>query len=703
MEADNREDHLLRNVALQNANSIFAARQRAEQELLSAKDALEQKSQELARSLSMMRATLESTTDGILVTDEHADVTDCNASFMKIWGFPADAMATRRHSVLIDLASSQFSEPESFRARVAEIYASAPPETYDLLELKDGRVLERYSRIQQADGQSLARVWSFRDITERRRAEEARFRLAAIVESSDDAIVSKTLEGVITSWNNAAERMFGYPAAEAVGKHITILIPPDRLHEERIILDRIRRGARVGQYETIRMRKDGSQFDVALTVSPVKDASGKIIGASKIARDITDRKLAAKEREELLDAERAARTEAERVSLMKDEFLANISHELRTPLNAILGWAQLLASGKASAEDMAQGLDTIGRNARLQATLIEDLLDMSRIVSGKVRLDVQQTDLGSVVELAVSAVRPSAEAKGIHLRKIIDPLIGPVTGDPNRLQQVVWNLLANAVKFTPKGGSVEVLVQRVNSHLEVTVHDSGMGIGPEFLPYVFERFRQGDSSITRVHGGLGLGLSIVKHLVELHGGSVRAHSAGTDRGATFVVSLPLAPVRSDARREHPTTPSRPIREFDDIDLSGVKVLVLEDEPDARELIKRVLVQYQAEVSTAGSGAQALEMIKTEKPDVLVSDIGMPEMDGYRFIRMVRQLPPFEGGSVPAVALTAFARSEDRTRAMIAGYQVHISKPIEPQELVATVASLAGRTMRSKGAPESGSS
>jgi CheY-like chemotaxis protein len=277
------------------------------------------------------------------------------------------------------------------------------------------------------------------------------------------------------------------------------------------------------------------------------------------------------------------------------------------------------------------------------------------------------------------------------LRKIIDPLAGPVSGDPNRLQQVVWNLLSNAVKFTPKGGKIEVLIERVNSHLEITVQDSGLGIKPEFLPHVFERFRQADSSTTRSYGGLGLGLSIVKQLVELHGGSVRAKSEGEHKGATFIVSLPVAAVRDGERREHPLTPKKHAFTHDQIQLAGIKILVVDDEPDARALIKRVLMQYEAEVIVAGSAVEGLGLLESERPDLLMSDIGMPEVDGYAFLGSVRALPEERGGKTPAIALTAFARSEDRTRAMLAGYQVHMAKPIEPQELIATVASLAKRT------------
>jgi CheY-like chemotaxis protein/two-component sensor histidine kinase len=317
---------------------------------------------------------------------------------------------------------------------------------------------------------------------------------------------------------------------------------------------------------------------------------------------------------------------------------------------------------------------------------------MSRIVSGKVRLDVQEVDLAAVVESAIASVRPSANAKEIRLRAILDPLVGPVSGDPNRLQQIVWNLLSNAIKFTPKSGTVETRLQRVNSHLEISVNDTGIGIKTEFLPYVFERFRQADASTTRKFGGLGLGLSIVKQLVELHGGSVTARSAGEGQGATFVVSFPLAPIQTSKTRTHPASLNAAVPEHLGISLAGIKVLIIDDEADACQLIKRVLAGYQADVITAPSAKEGIEAVKSLKPNVIVCDIGMPEMDGYQFIREVRSMPASIGGRTPALALTAFARSEDRTRAIIAGYQVHVPKPIEPQELVVTIASLAGERM-----------
>jgi signal transduction histidine kinase/ActR/RegA family two-component response regulator len=413
--------------------------------------------------------------------------------------------------------------------------------------------------------------------------------------------------------------------------------------------------------------------------------------ATALKRSEQELRILAEERSRLLEAERAARSEAERASTIKDEFLATLSHELRTPLNAILGWSQLLSSNSVSGDDFRQGTEAIERNARLQTQLIDDLLDMSRIVSGKIRLDLQRVDLASIVEAAVDSVRPSAEAKHIQMRKAIDPLAGQVSGDPTRLQQVFWNLLTNAIKFTPKDGKVDVLLERVNSHVEVSVHDTGIGISLEFLPVIFERFRQADASTTRSHGGLGLGLSIVKTLVEMHGGSVQAKSAGQGRGTSFIVRLPFVAIRSDHSRERPTTPKSFAIDCEKIHLQGVNVLVVDDDTDARDLITRVLQECHAEVTTASSAKEALDLVAAVRPDVIVSDIGMPECDGYEFIRDVRRLSAQEGGGTPAVALTAFARSEDRTRALMAGYQVHLAKPIEPQELLVTVSSVIGRT------------
>jgi PAS domain S-box-containing protein len=709
--------------------------------------------------------------------------------------------------------------------------------------------------------------------------ERARAHLAAIIASSEDAIVSKTLEGIVTSWNGAAERLFGFTAEEMIGQPILRIIPPELQHEEVDILTRIRAGKRIERYETVRVHKHGHRLDISLTISPVYDVTGRIVGAAKIAHDITARRRAervaqeeaaaletlnrvgqavaeqldleriaqivtdaatklagaelgaffynvtgegereshwlyalsgapaeaaasfpfprdrgtfeaifrdraivrsadihadsaseagmalgpvlpfgqlpvvsylavpvrlhtgeligalffghrqhgafteraerlavaiaaqasiamanarlfqtlreremqleqtATERQRLLESERAARSEAERLGHMKDEFLATLSHELRTPLNAIQGWATLLRQRDVKRQDLDRGLETIERNVRAQAQIVNDLLDMSRIISGKIHLEVQPLRLDEVIGNAIDAVRPSAEAKRIRILPLLDSAIGAVRGDPNRLQQVLWNLLSNAVKFTPAGGRVQVVLERVNSHVEITVEDTGIGIRAEFLPYVFDRFRQGDPATTRRYGGLGLGLSIVKNLVELHGGSVRVKSAGEGHGSTFVVALPVSSVRNEdlARVKRPAISSDPLESVELPRLDGVAVLVVDDEPDGRVLIARILENRGANVRCAASALEALELLGTGQYNILLSDIGMPDIDGYELMRRVRlndSLRP-----IPSIAVTAYARSEDRQRSLLSGYHMHLSKPIEARELIAGIASL----------------
>ncbi|WP_332876405.1 hybrid sensor histidine kinase/response regulator [Massilia sp. S19_KUP03_FR1] len=401
----------------------------------------------------------------------------------------------------------------------------------------------------------------------------------------------------------------------------------------------------------------------------------------------------AEERKVLLESERLARAEAERTSQMKDEFLATLSHELRTPLSAILGWAQVLRRGSRDPADLQRGLQTIERNARAQAQLIEDLLDMSRITSGKVLLDMQTVAPAPFIDAAIDTVRPAADAKNIRIEKSYAADVGTIAGDPARLQQVIWNLLSNAIKFTPGGGTVNIELAQQAGQVQITVRDTGVGIRPEFITHVFERFRQADASTTRRHGGLGLGLSIVKHLIEQHGGTVRAESEGEGLGASFTIELPAAtpsssPARS-ARAMMIRTPAPSSGEFTLRDLHGVNVLVVDDDRDARELIFRILSDCQANVRIAGSAREAVDAMRASPPDLLISDLGMPEVDGFELLAWVRQLGRDHGGEVPAVALTAFARSEDRLRALEAGFSAHISKPVEPSELIAVVASLVG--------------
>ena len=410
--------------------------------------------------------------------------------------------------------------------------------------------------------------------------------------------------------------------------------------------------------------------------------------------EVRDHLLAQKRTEE----ERALLlAEAEAANRTKDEFLATMSHELRTPMTAILGWAQMLRSRTLGEADFERALEIVERNAQAQNKLIEDLLDISRIITGKLRLDVRPVDLAGVVASVVEALRPTAEVKAIRLQSLLDPQAGPVSGDADRLQQVVWNLLSNAIKFTPKGGRVQVRLERVNSHVEIVVSDSGKGISAEFLPHVFDRFRQADSTSTRKHGGMGLGLSIVRQLVELHGGTVGVESSGVGQGATFIVQLPVMVMHRQPSaaathpRRHPTVGGNGLSYDCPPSLKGLRVLVVDDEPDTRRLLRTVLEQCGSEVTTAGSAAEAIDAFIQSKPDVLISDIGMPEEDGYELIGKLRAAEAGHNGRIPAIALTAYARVEDRIRALNAGFQVHVPKPIEPVELLAVVASLAGRT------------
>lgn len=523
--------------------------------------------------------------------------------------------------------------------------------------------------------------------------ELAPYWLAAIIESADDAIVSKTLEGIITSWNKGAERIFGYTADEVIGKPVTILIPAGHEDEEPAILARLRAGERIEHYETVRVRNDGRLIDISLTVSPIRGPKGEIVGASKIARDITEQREARKAIDEANERLKRLYQQAEESSRLKEEFLATISHELRTPLSAILGWARMLRLGQLSTEHTAKALDTIERNARAQAQLVDDLLDVSRIITGKLRMDVRPSEPSGFIDAAVEAVRPAAEAKGVRVLKVMDT--GPVSipGDPVRLQQVVWNLLSNAIKFTPRGGRVQIRSERVDSHLEIVVTDTGQGIAPEFLPHVFDRFRQADQKTSRQHGGLGLGLAIVRHLVELHGGTVSATSEGEGKGATFTVMLPITPlyrVDLSAGRVHPAARDLLPPDNGTDRLDGLDILVVDDEPDTRELLKQGLEFCGAKVRVAGSAPEAVDSLMALVPDILISDVGMPGIDGYDLIRQIRGLPPEHGGKVAAIALTAYTRIEDRLHALRAGYDMHVPKPVELAELVAVAASVARR-------------
>lgn len=604
-------------------------------------------------------------------------------------------------------------EPGEFSQREEDFFEFIHPEDRELVSNAVMNAIEsrtdydvefRYRRKDGSEGWMLGRGRGFYDdsgkpyrlaglgldITERKQAEMASKRLAAIVESSDDAIVGKDLNGIVTSWNSGAERLFGYTAEEMIGTEISRLIPLERPDEEPAILGRLRRGEFIDHYETVRITKDGTRIDVSLTVSPIIDASGKVIGASKIARDITQKKRAEQEREQLLAREHAARSEAEAANRIKDEFLATLSHELRTPLTAMLGWLSMLRSGRLDEETSQHALDTVERNAKAQAQLIEDLVDVSRIAGGKLQLEVHPVDLSSLISAAADIVRPAANARGVLIEISIDTAVGPVAGDAARLQQIIWNLLSNAVKFTGRDGYVYVKLRRVESFAEVEVRDNGIGIDADFLPWVFERFRQAESAVTRSHRGMGLGLAIVRHLTELHGGTVSAHSDGEGRGATFTIRVPLA-------GEHAVMTTKADAELSQAasqTLMGLRVLLVEDEPDARELLSMTLRISGASVQAVESAREALRNLTSFKPDILLSDIGLPVESGYDLIRQVRALPT-NLKEIPAVALTAFATEKDRQSALNAGFQVHLAKPVEPQALIEVIAELvngkAGQT------------
>ncbi len=722
----------------------------------------------------------------------------------RLLGLPAeraalDAAAWRSHVHPEDLSLLD-------RARDDALAARAPYAAEYRALLPDGRVRWigiRGDVVHAAGARRLAGIAL--DVTERRQGVEMQAQLAALVASSDDAIVGKTLDGVVTSWNAAAERLFGYTAAEMIGSHISRVVPPDRPDDVRMILDAIRRGERVHHYETQRIRKDGMRIDVSITVSPIVDASGRIVGASKIARDVTERrrteallraneerqralldfnqavtanmgeglytidtdglvttvnpaaerllgwtsaellgrkmhdvthyahadgapfpaeecaclrvllhgvtlvdqadtfirkdgtffpvvysagrimsgdrveglvvvfrdvtqqKQIEAERERLLIEAQQARAEAEAASRAKDEFLSVVSHELRTPLSSIVNWIRVLR--KNDGEINQRAVEGIERAARAQSMLVEDLLDVSRIAGGRLRLDARDTDVRAVVAEALDAVRPAADAKSIRLESYVAD--GPLTvhGDPERLQQVVWNLLSNAVKFTPHYGRVTTTLERTDDGVRLAVDDTGCGIAPEFLPRVFDRFVQAEPAATRRHGGLGLGLSIVRNLVELHGGTVSVDSRGDSQGATFTVVLPLAPPRDGAVEAGP-----------DVRLDGLRVLVVDDDSATLHALRAVLETHGARVVTARSAGEARPVLERAEVDVIVSDIRLPDDDGYALLRWARNLP--------AVALTGFAALEDRGRALAAGYREYFPKPVAPDLLVRTIARLA---------------
>jgi PAS domain S-box-containing protein len=506
----------------------------------------------------------------------------------------------------------------------------------------------------------------------------------------------------IRSWNNWLESHSGHSAAKMIGQNL-LEVYPDLIQRG---LDAYFRDALGGQVRVISQRlhayilplppatEDGSFvfMQQSARIAPLSEGE-RVIGTITIIEDVTERVAREDQLVRLIAREKAARSEAEAANRAKDEFLATVSHELRTPLNSIMGWVQILRTHEFDRAALEHGLEAIERSAKAQTSLIEDILDASRIITGKLHLAVRPVNLVSVVQEALDIVRPAAEAKGIDLHTDLRPLGGPVSGDADRLRQIVWNLLSNAIKFTPRAGRVEIRLESIASEIELTVKDSGLGISETFLPFVFDRFRQADSTSARQHGGLGLGLAIVRHLVEMHGGTIRADSPGEGRGATFTIRLPLVEMgKSTSSVGDNARIAESVRlgsgaKSDVAALRGIRVLVVDDEVDAREMLNLMLVHRGVDVRAAATADEALMVLEEWRPDVLVSDIGMPNEDGYALIGRVRSLALERGGQIPAVALTGYAGADDRRRLLSAGYQVCLAKPVNFAELAITLANL----------------
>ena len=667
-----------------------------------------ERKQEPRQSEERFKLLVESVREyAIFMLDPGGHVLTWNAGAERFKGYRADE--------IIGQHFSRFYPPEALARGVPEQELQIASRTGAFEDegwrvRKDGTLFWAdvvITAMRDAQGELVGFAKVTRDLTQRRaheedsRRSEERFRL--LVEGVNEyAIFMLDPNGRVSTWNSGAERIKGYTAGEIIGQHFSIFYPEDARqsgwpeHELQV-------AAETGKFIDTgwRLRKDGTRFWANVTITALRDDTGQLLGYAKLTRDLTEAKRVEametvnQQREELLDAERNARMTAQRATRLKDEFLATLSHELRTPLSAILGWTQVLLKGETSKgpEEHKRAMEVIDRNARAQVKLIDDLLDLSRVMTGKLRLDLHQVSFAGIVEAAVDSARPSADVKGIRLTAILGSSSQDiVSADSARLQQVVWNLLTNAIKFTPKGGQVQVLLQRVNSHLELSVSDTGIGIPANYLPHVFDRFSQKDSSTTRAFGGLGLGLAICKQLVELHGGIIRAASQGEGRGATFSVQLPLSIVHlndQSATRIHPTAETQPGEMVSLPRLEGVHVFAVDDEPDARDLLRTVLEDQGAVVTSFASAEDALAALNTTRPTVLVCDIGMPKMDGYQLIRTLRAAES-RRERIPALALTAFARAEDRKRSLVAGYQAHLAKPFDVGELILVVADLVKR-------------
>jgi PAS domain S-box-containing protein len=544
--------------------------------------------------------------------------------------------------------------------------------------LEAGAILD--ARIRERDQALLA------ERAARSASEKDEARLSVTLRSIGDAVITTDPAGHITMLNPVAQALTGWSEATAIGKPIEtvfhIVQEETRKHVENPVSKVFREGRIAGlANHTLLISREGRETPIEDSAAPIRGADGSLIGIVLVFRDASERREAERHRQAMLDREQEARRAAEALSRSKDEFVATVSHELRTPLNAIFGWVRLLRSGSLNPSQHAHALEVVERNTRAQAQLIEDLLDMSRVVTGHLRLDVRKVELPGVIQAAIDAVRPAAAARDLVISLEIDPAVRPISGDPDRLQQIIWNLLTNSVKFTEKGGRIDISLKADDTDAVLRVKDTGIGIAPELLPHVFERFRQGVSAPSRVHGGLGIGLALVSHIAEVHGGSVIAESEGEGKGSTFTLRIPMmtarsaleAPALSGAVHQSHGS-SQTLRE--------VSVLVIDDDQDARDLIATTLRHAGAIVSSAASVHEALERMRTTAPQAVVSDIAMPSGTGYDLIREIRGMPQL--ANIPAIALTAYGRAEDRERALAAGFNFHVTKPVDPHHLVQIV-------------------
>ena len=647
-------------------------------------------------STLLLTRLLDASVDGIFAFDRECKLIAWNDAMQRISGLSRDEVLGKRVTDVFPFLRDAgghdcFTTALEGGAPVSQNHPYGPSET--------GVFESHYSPLRDPDNNIVGGIAVITDITARKQAEEATHaayrQLAFHVESSPLAVVEWDSDFRVARWSASAVRLFGWKAEDVIGKHVNEwrFVFADDVDAVALVTNRQREGVEVqGVQRNRNYTREGSVLFCEWYNSVLHDDRGKLVSVLSLVLDVTARQRAEEERAALLLRERDARRHAEEADRLKDEFLATLSHELRTPLTSILGWASMIRSGEVEGSNATRAIETIERNARSQARLIDDLLDVSRIITGNLRLDLHPLNLAPIVDAALDALRPTADVKGIRLRTNFVPGECLVKGDPNRLRQVIWNLLSNAIKFTQRGGSVSIDLNCVETTARLTVRDTGEGISAEFLPYVFDRFRQAEGSISRKQGGLGLGLAVARHLVELHGGTISAESEGLGYGSVFKVDLPLAQERRDPARaeERRREVERRRSRSGVVRLDGVHVLLVEDDDDSRKLLGTMLKRYGARVTSTKSVKEALSVFEEEVPDVLISDIGMPDEDGYELVRRLRSAPPEKGGLTPAIALTGYASRKDRERALAAGYQKHMAKPIEQADMIAAIAALVGR-------------